>query len=310
MLGAKSAVVDLLGAGARLSANAFVDRARFTAGPEHNEQQNEEGLLAPPADVTSGLMVEMLSGTSEEKIALPDAFDAREKWPECKDSFRILDQGSCGSCWAFGSTAAFQDRFCIANGGSVVEHFSVQEMLDCTWTTTNGCRGGYHDEAYYYLKRKGLGSEQCEPYTPGNPTWETRAERCFKARWQSGRECRRSVQKFSEVYSVGDPSMSPEEIVRAMQEELFLRGPVSVQFYVFDDFQNYYASGVYSRTRKAQLVGGHLVKLVGWGTSDDGEDFWLAANSWGTDWGDDGYFKIRRGVNECGIEDEVAAGKI
>ncbi|KAK7815284.1 cathepsin b-like protease 2 [Quercus suber] len=52
----------------------------------------------------------------------------------------------------------------------------------------------------------------------------------------------------------------------------------------------------------------HAVKLIGWGTSDSGEDYWLLANQWNRGWGDDGYFMIRRGINECGIEDNVLAG--
>ena len=51
-----------------------------------------------------------------------------------------------------------------------------------------------------------------------------------------------------------------------------------------------------------------LVALAGWG-SDGGVDYWKVANSWGTTWGEGGFFRIRRGVNECGIEDQAASGK-
>ena len=67
-----------------------------------------------------------------------------------------------------------------------------------------------------------------------------------------------------------------------------------------------YQSGVYQRGPSAQLEGGHAVKLVGWGV-EDGTDYWWIANSWGTGWGLDGFFKIARGDNECGIEETPAA---
>jgi len=54
-------------------------------------------------------------------------------------------------------------------------------------------------------------------------------------------------------------------------------------------------------------LGGHGIKILGWGT-ESGTDFWLVANSWNNDWGLNGFFKIRRGTDECGIEDEIVAG--
>ena len=53
--------------------------------------------------------------------------------------------------------------------------------------------------------------------------------------------------------------------------------------------------------------GGHAVKILGWGT-DNGTPYWLVANSWDTDWGESGFFRIRRGHNECGIEEAIVAG--
>ena len=82
-------------------------------------------------------------------------------------------------------------------------------------------------------------------------------------------------------------------------------GPVEVAFTVYQDFLTY-KSGVYSHTTGDEL-GGHAVKLIGWGT-ENGVDYWLCSNSWTTSWGNNGYFKIRKGTDECGIEDDVVAG--
>merc|ERR1712190_57314 len=83
-------------------------------------------------------------------------------------------------------------------------------------------------------------------------------------------------------------------------------GPIPLSFFVFSDFMNY-RSGIYSRTKGTALVGGHAVKLVGWGSEDE-QDYWLVQNSWSNkrpSWGENGFFRIRRGVNECGFEQRM-----
>lgn len=79
------------------------------------------------------------------------------------------------------------------------------------------------------------------------------------------------------------------------------------RFWVFGDFSNY-QGGVYKRT-STKWTGAHAVKVIGWGVDEEtGEKYWTIANSWGSSWGEDGFFRIARGVNECGIEDEIVAG--
>ena len=87
--------------------------------------------------------------------------------------------------------------------------------------------------------------------------------------------------------------------------EIQKNGPVEAAFTVFSDFLSY-KSGVYTHT-SGQALGGHAIKIIGWGV-EDGTDYWTVANSWNSDWGDNGFFKIRRGTDECGIESQVVAG--
>jgi len=82
-------------------------------------------------------------------------------------------------------------------------------------------------------------------------------------------------------------------------------GPVEAAFTVYADFLSY-KSGVYKHVTGSE-DGGHAIKILGWGV-ENGEDYWLVANSWNSDWGDKGFFKILRGSNECGIEGEIVAG--
>lgn len=83
-------------------------------------------------------------------------------------------------------------------------------------------------------------------------------------------------------------------------------GPVEIAYFVYDDFSAY-KGGVYKKHKDAKNPGGHSVKLLGWGV-ENGEPYWLCANSWGPDWGDKGFFKILRGVNECACEHEISFG--
>lgn len=111
----------------------------------------------------------------------PEKFDAREAWRGCKSIGTIRDQGQCGSCWAFGSTTAFTDRWCIATNQTENPTFSVQTTLSCTHNHTNGCLGGVSPHAWDFFFSDGLPTEECRPYTvptcPGpksyghNPCW-------------------------------------------------------------------------------------------------------------------------------------------
>jgi cathepsin B len=75
--------------------------------------------------------------------------------------------------------------------------------------------------------------------------------------------------------------------------------------YVFTDFLTY-KSGVYHRI-SGKSLGGHAVKIIGWGV-ENSMPYWLVANSWNEEWGDKGFFKIKRGIDECGIEGSIMAG--
>lgn len=92
-----------------------------------------------------------------------------------------------------------------------------------------------------------------------------------------------------------------EEIMK----EIYMNGPVEASFDVYEDFMSY-ESGIYHHV-KGIPVGAHAVRILGWGV-ENGTAYWLLANSWNADWGERGFFRMRRGRNECNIEAEVVAG--
>ncbi|GAB6019817.1 hypothetical protein CHUAL_001358 [Chamberlinius hualienensis] len=112
-------------------------------------------------------------------------------------------------------------------------------------------------------------------------------------------------QSYKDDKYYGEKSYSVDSDVAQIQTEIMTNGPVDVAFRVFEDFLTY-KSGVYHYVT-GSYVGNHAVRMLGWGT-ENGNDYWLVANSWNNEWGDNGLFKIHRGNNECGIEDEVTAG--
>ena len=91
-----------------------------------------------------------------------------------------------------------------------------------------------------------------------------------------------------------------------IMQEIYENGSVEASFSVYDDFPDY-KTGVYQHVTGGYL-GGHSIKILGWGV-ENGVKYWLCANDWGNEWGDNGYFKIRKGNNECGIESSATAGE-
>ncbi|XP_015781265.1 cathepsin B [Tetranychus urticae] len=246
---------------------------------------------------------------------LPESFDAREAWPNCTQIRTIRDQGNCGSCWAFSSVEAMSDRICIASNGALQVSLSSQEMVACA--DLGGCGGGWPESAYEYYQTEGLVTgglyhgDGCMPYVfePCMHHIKGPIPTCpetYKPTPPCSRKCAAGYKKtFAEDKHYGQEPYTISSDPKQIMKEIMTNGPVTVDFTVYADFPNY-KSGVYQKTTDDAL-GGHAVKIIGWGT-ENGVDYWLVANSWNTYWGDKGYFKIRRGNDECGIEDDVVAG--
>ena len=89
-------------------------------------------------------------------------------------------------------------------------------------------------------------------------------------------------------------------------KEIYENGSVEASFSVYEDFIQY-KSGIYQHVT-GDFLGGTTVKIIGWGVDDQNVKYWIIANSWGESWGEQGFFRMLRGEDECGIEDEVVTG--
>jgi cathepsin B len=212
--------------------------------------------------------------------AAPTSFDARTQWPGKIGGVR--DQQQCGSCWAFGAAEAFSDRYSIATGSLTV--FSPQELVSCD-TGNFGCQGGYLDVANDFIVSHGTVSDKCEPYVSGSG---------------SAPACDATCADGSAKKEVKGKSVSTAQDVESIKNLIASSGPVETGFTVYEDFFNY-KSGVYHHV-SGGVAGGHAVKILGWGV-EAGVAYWLCANSWGTSWGEKGFFRIKQG--DCGIDAEV-----
>lgn len=235
------------------------------------------------------MMGTILEPTLQNPIPTSDinknSFDAREKWRN--KIHPIRNQGKCGSCWAFGATEALSDRFAIIYHNDVV--LSPQHLVSCDHSDY-GCQGGSLSNAWSFMKTTGVVTEACYPYTSGTSQESGRCE----SKCQNGKA-------FVHYHSTG---YSKSKSVDETMTEIQFNGPVEAAFTVYEDFLNY-KSGVYQHL-EGKMLGGHAVKCIGWGT-EGGVDYWLMANSWGSDWGENGYFKIKRA--DCGVDNNMVYGQ-
>lgn len=219
----------------------------------------------------------------EKNEDLPESFDARDKWGSCIHPIR--DQAHCGSCWAFGATEALSDRFCINNQDVIL---SPQDLVSCN-KQNYACQGGYLNLAWAYLSVTGAVSDECFPYVSGDGSVPSCVKTC--------------VNPDVEYKKYKSTSITQPKTILAIKTEIYHNGPVETGFSVYRDFLSY-KSGIYVH-KSGELLGGHAVKIIGWGKEGDVE-YWIVANSWSTSWGENGFFKIA--FDQCGISSQVIVG--
>ncbi|KAJ3671743.1 hypothetical protein LUZ60_007822 [Juncus effusus] len=193
----------------------------------------------------------------------------------------IKNQGQCGSCWAFSTVVAVEGINQLKTGNLV--SLSEQELMDCNTGENQGCQGGLMDTAFEFIKKNGgITTESNYPYS-------AEQHKCNKVKENSHDV---SIDGYEDV-----PTNDEGALMKAAANQ-----PIAVAIDAGgSDFQ-FYSQGVFTGDCGTDLD--HGVAVVGYGT-EDGNKYWIVKNSWGANWGENGYIKMQRGVSAkeglCGI---------
>jgi len=203
-------------------------------------------------------------------------------WEESGNVTKIKDQGNCGSCWTFASISVVESLISIKTHKSP-ERYSEQQLVDCCRTAlSQGCDGGEEDDAFHYMMTKGITLESNYPYA-------ARDQYCEDTKWPA----RVKISGYANI-TAGDNA----EMEKVIKNQTIAVG-VAAGHFVF----RFYHDGVVTEGCDGDHIS-HAVTVVGAGIENN-IPYWYVRNSWGKNWGLNGYMKIARTADGttgiCGI---------
>lgn len=189
------------------------------------------------------------------------------------------DQGQCGSCYSFAGIAAIEAQAC-KNFGQCTK-LSEQEAMECA----NECAGGWDEQIYAYASKNGGCTKETDYSYYARPINQCTADTAYFPRVASTK--------------VVDWKIVPHDEF-TIRHALYNYGPLWITLQAYDNLQTY-KTGVYDAPKGK--FGWHAILMTGWGTDPATKlDYWIVKNSWAETWGENGFAKIRRGVDLCKIE--------
>jgi C1A family cysteine protease len=192
----------------------------------------------------------------------------------------VKNQQQCGSCWAFSPTGALEGAFKIA--GNALTSLSEEDLVQCNSVTDSGCQGGLMDNAFNWVQQNGICSESAYPYTSGGGVTGT---------------CKKGCSTVMTITGHTDvPSRNEAALKQAVSQQ-----PVSVAIEADKSAFQLYSGGILDNSACGTNLD-HGVLVVGYGT--EGKDYWKVKNSWGASWGEQGYIRMVRNKNQCGISQQ------
>ena len=242
-----------------------------------------DALLKAQAKANLSELATFLDGIMMSSIGVDD--DDEFDWRTVPERVGpVKDQGQCASGYAFAATGLLEGQLYKhgSTGGKLVP-LSEQELVDCTTDPEMGCFGNTDADAINKINAiGGLETESDYPY-----------------------EAHDNVCRFHNKSVI---TVATHKIVTYDKDEKVIKqtlrnyGPVSAEFKVTVALTKY-QSGVFAdkTCSSPDDMYNHHVLLVGYGTDPNEGDYWIVKNSWGTEWGEQGYFRVKRGVNMCGL---------
>ncbi|MEW5308620.1 MAG: hypothetical protein WDW38_000564 [Sanguina aurantia] len=213
-----------------------------------------------------------------------DSLPAHIDWRALGAVAEVKNQGQCGSCWAFSTTGSVEGINAIFSKSLV--SLSEQELVDCDTVEDKGCGGGLMDYAYQWIiENRGIDTERDYPYTASDDT------------------CNERKRKRMHVVTIDGFEDVPENDESALRK-VVAHQPVSVAIEADQTSFQLYVGGVYDDVECGTTLD-HGVLVVGYGVEPGAGTYWIVKNSWGGDWGDSGYIKLRADSNAkegtCGV---------
>jgi cathepsin L len=220
---------------------------------------------------------------SGESLAVPASIDWREKGVVNP----VRDQGQCGSCWAFATTANAESVWAISNNNQLFD-LSEEFLVDCASGIgyfNQGCNGGEPDSAFKYMISYGQYSEASYPYTAGT------TQIAGKCRSNSATA---AAVKFTNCYDVAPKNQVALKTAVA-------KHPVTIAIEADTRYFQSYSGGILDSASCGTNLD-HAVEIVGYG-EENGKKYWTVRNSWSASWGEAGYVRIARSdsTNDIGI---------
>ncbi|AFZ80702.1 cysteine protease [Theileria equi strain WA] len=209
-------------------------------------------------------------------LGVEDSVDGEDlDWRKLNGVTPVKDQGNCGSCWAFAAVGSVESLYLIKKGQAL--DLSEQELVNCE-ENSNGCEGGLPNKALEYIKAKGISHSKDLPYHAAN-------EECV-------------VSSSDKVFIHSFFANTGLDILN----KSLVVSPTIVAIAASKEFTAY-KGGIFTGECAPEL--NHAVLLVGEGHDEaTGKRFWIVKNSWGTDWGENGFFRFERtdeGSDKCDI---------
>jgi len=210
----------------------------------------------------------------------------------------VKNQGNCGSCWTFSTAGNIESQYAIA--GNPLTDLSEQMIVDCSHgcvleegmqVCNSGCEGGWMWTAMTdIMSWGGLETEDDYPYTGEDGG------------------CQYNNDTKDLIATISNYTCIPHDEEQMLLQLLKL-GPLSIAMdagLLMD-----YSSGIIIPENGDCYNGqlDHAILIVGYGVANS-TDFWIVKNSWGSDWGEDGYFRIIRGTNACGLSEAVVCATL
>ncbi len=239
--------------------------------------------------------------------AIPDSFD----WRNFNDTYfvtQVTNQflpSPCGCCWAYAAVGALTDRMIIATKAKIsIVPLSPQVLLDCSDPDLGSCKGGSALGAYKFIHKNGITDITCSPFMG--------VDNFYWAEAPCNETMCRTCDRFGNCKFIDGPTYYISEYGTVqgedqMKAEIYARGPIACSVYAHSDAFEKYTSGVIVDHTEYNITT-HVVAITGWGKdSKTGMDYWIGRNSFGTAWGELGWFKLQRGVNALDIEKHTCA---